>query len=407
MLKETNDKLEAEMKQLKEKLASELKEFENLRAKCENLEGQLKEERLLRNSSEEEKFKVMRVNYEEQLRNLQSSFEEKLERLEEDNANLKNKIIDLDRLVEEYENKYNTLKTKEQALEQQNKLLENELDRFGERSSNTEMHSQKIEALQQANRILEEEMENLKEQHRIEKARLLSDEHNRMSEHHRMSEHRPIDTEISGQKFEAMQQANRVLEEELDSLKEQHRNERSRLNERVNLLTDRHDERIKQLEETNRILEQELHRLRYEDQYSNKYDKYERYDTYEDSSTLNLIKSQCDSLKKRIVELEVYENTYRNLERDIERLKQDLRDKDMYYAEEMKKFDQENMSFNELNAGYAHLNETMLTMSRKYEQDMHNFDSKLKNLQNLLDKKGKKKLSIFNDCRIIKDSNLY
>ena len=102
---------------------------------------------------------------------------------------------------------------------------------------------------------------------------------------------------------------------------------------------------------------------------------------------MNLIKSQCDSLKKRIVELEYYENTYRNVERELEKVKHELKEKDGYYAEEMKKFEMENKSFNELNAGYTHLNETMLTMSRKYEQDLHNFDSKLKNMQNLLDKK--------------------
>jgi chromosome segregation ATPase len=538
------------MKQTKEKLEAELA---TLRTKCENLQSQLNKP----GSSEEEKLRAMRASYEEQLSSLQASFDQKYEKLEEETANLKNKIVDLDRLVEEYENKYNTLKVQAQALEQQNKSLENELDRLGEQlrssggggavgigssipaSSNgingggsgrgsisgdnqkqtfsSEMHSHKIDALQQANRILEEEMIALKEQYRVERARL-HEELMRLSE-------RSSDTDMHGHKLEAVQQANRILEEELGALKELQRNERERLTETVNQLTERHEERIRQLEnanrmleqelhrlkfdeqqrldprldqrldprldsrqeerikqleetnrvleqevhrlryedhrldprqeerikhleETNRVLEQELHRLRYEDprvldprldqrmvdprqeerikqledanrllehelhrvhdQYtaasrdSIKYGEISanaRYDVFgsgEDSSTLLLLKSQCDSLKKRIMELELYENTYRNLERDIERLKQELRDKDVYYAEEMKKFESGNKSFNELNAGYAHLNETMLTMSRKYEQDIHNFDSKLKNLQNMLEKKGKKSFLLFN-----------
>ena len=57
---------------------------------------------------------------------------EKIERLEFENANLKNKINDLDRLVVEYDDKYTSIKAKEQSLESQNKHLENELDRLSE-----------------------------------------------------------------------------------------------------------------------------------------------------------------------------------------------------------------------------------------------------------------------------------
>ena len=96
-----------------------------------------------------------------------------MERLEVENANLKNKIYDLDKLVEENELHFNALKIKEQSLEKQNKLLENEIDRLGERSASSDMHALKLDALEQANRLLENELEELKRELSTERAKSL------------------------------------------------------------------------------------------------------------------------------------------------------------------------------------------------------------------------------------------
>ncbi len=90
-----------------------------------------------------------------------------------ENANLKNKIYDLDKLVEENELHFNALKIKEQSLEKQNKLLENEIDRLGERSASSDMHALKLDALEQANRLLENELEELKRELSTERAKSL------------------------------------------------------------------------------------------------------------------------------------------------------------------------------------------------------------------------------------------
>lgn len=94
-----------------------------------------------------------------------------MERLEVENANLKNKIYDLDKLVEESELNFNELKIKEQSLEKQNKLLENEIDRLGEKSATSDMHSLKLDTLEQANRLLENELETLKKELSTERAK--------------------------------------------------------------------------------------------------------------------------------------------------------------------------------------------------------------------------------------------
>ncbi len=307
-------------------------------------------------------------------------------------------------MIEEYEQKYNLLKSKEQALEKQNKNLENELDRLNSNSGHDVIqHMHKLETIEQANRILQEESENLRSHNeRLETQNLkLDNELKRANEaienlannNNNNGSNKNFQTEeferMHNHKLEAMQQANRILEDELTSLKEQQRQEKLKLKDKIDLLTSKHNERVKHLEELNRSLENEVHMLRQNISSSNQNNN--SYNNDDDlnnlSSTLNLFRSQCDSLKKRIIELEMYENTYKNLEKEIDRLKIELKDKDHYYADEMKKIEQEKKSFNELNAGYTLLNETMLSMSRKYEQDLNNFDSKCKNLQNMLEKK--------------------
>lgn len=134
--------------------------MQSYKTQCERLQSDLKEIRSSKSSDED------------RIKNIQMQTNSTLERLESENANLKNKIRDLDRLVEEYERSYNDLKVKEQALEKQNKNLENELDRMGEKSSSDEMHSQKLLAIEQANHVLEEELKELKEQQKGERAKV-------------------------------------------------------------------------------------------------------------------------------------------------------------------------------------------------------------------------------------------
>ena len=77
-------------------------------------------------------LKSSRTSESKKIEASQREISDKIERLESENANLKNKIRDLDTLVVEYDAKYNDIKAKEHELESQNKHLENELDRMSE-----------------------------------------------------------------------------------------------------------------------------------------------------------------------------------------------------------------------------------------------------------------------------------
>ena len=167
-LRETNDVLKSEVQRLSafelklktidkeggylrdtnSRLESDLKELNSLKIKCEKLEAEIKSLKLT----------------EEKTRMFQRNNDTNMERLEIENANLKNKIYDLDKLVEENELNFNSLRIKEQSLEKQNKLLENELDRLSEKSTTNEMHNLKLNALEQANRTYEQELEELRKE---------------------------------------------------------------------------------------------------------------------------------------------------------------------------------------------------------------------------------------------------
>ena len=126
------------------KYEADLKSLSSLKIKCEKLEAEIKHLKL-----SEDKAKMFQRNN-----------DSNMERLEVENANLKNKIYDLDKLVEENELETNSLKIKEQSLEKQNSMLESEIDRLSD--SKNDMSSLKINALEQANKSLEIELEQLK-----------------------------------------------------------------------------------------------------------------------------------------------------------------------------------------------------------------------------------------------------
>ena len=101
-------------------LENDLKQLTAYKSNYEKLEAELN---LLKSSRTSESKKIEAS---------QREISDKIERLESENANLKNKIRDLDTLVVEYDAKYNDIKAKEHELESQNKHLENELDRMSE-----------------------------------------------------------------------------------------------------------------------------------------------------------------------------------------------------------------------------------------------------------------------------------
>ena len=106
------------------------------------------------------------------------------EKLEIENENLKNKIFNLDKLINEYEQNFAQFKQKEQSLENRIEYLEKELDRLTNNNTNTNTNSnidqinsnnspdhniKQLDALEQANRILEQELESLKKQQKLER----------------------------------------------------------------------------------------------------------------------------------------------------------------------------------------------------------------------------------------------
>lgn len=76
-----------------------------------------------------------------------------------------------------------------------------------------------------------------------------------------------------------------------------------------------------------------------------------------------------------------------NLEEQLNVLKDEIRSQNELYMTEKKRFDVEKKSFESLNENYAQMNEAMLNISRKYEQDMGELGTKLRNLETVIDKK--------------------
>ena len=216
----------------------------------------------------------------------QREISDRIERLESENANLKNKINDLDRLVVDYDENYNDIKSKEHALESQNKHLENELDRMSE-----ELGEARESAAQ-------------------------SNDSNQMSNTNNMN------NEMHSQKLMAIEQANRILEEELDALKEQQRSERAKVKEKMDMLNQKQSDRVKKLEEENKLLEEKL--------VDRKLDE---------NSTIHLFQKQCEDLRKRIKELEVFEVEKNDLQNTLNKLKNELKSEQGLNAEEKKKLE--------------------------------------------------------------------
>lgn len=126
------------------KYEADLKTLTSLKIKCEKLEAEIKHLKLA-----EEKSKMFQRNN-----------DSNMERLEVENANLKDKIYDLDKLVEENELNFNSLKIKEQSLEKQNSMLESEIERISD--SKNDMSSLKVKTLEKTNKAIELELEQLK-----------------------------------------------------------------------------------------------------------------------------------------------------------------------------------------------------------------------------------------------------
>lgn len=136
-----------------------MNKFRNQSQKLETEIKQLKSEK----QADEERFKSI-----EKQSNLNK------EKLELENKNLKNKIRDLDKLIDEYERNFAQFKQKEQSLEKRIEYLESELDRItnGQSSSLSNNDTYKLDALEQANRVLEQELESLKQQQQTEREKV-------------------------------------------------------------------------------------------------------------------------------------------------------------------------------------------------------------------------------------------
>jgi chromosome segregation ATPase len=256
-----------------------------------------------------------------------------MDRLESENSNLKNKINDLDRLVFEYDEKYNDIKSKEQSLESQNKHLENELDRMAE-----ELNEARTNA-------------------------------NNASFQNNYSENNS-NNEMHSQKLLAIEQANRILEEELETLKEQQKSERAKVKEKMELLNHKQSDRIKKLEEENKILEEKL--------VDRKLDE---------SSTIHLFQKQCEDLRKRIKELESFEAENMELQNTMNKLKNELKFLQNLNSDEKKRLENEKRKLEDINSLNEKLNETIKNEARNHDQEKHEFETKLKRIENVLEKK--------------------
>ncbi len=278
-------------------------------------------------------IKSSRSSDSKKLESYQKETFDKIDRLESENSNLKNKINDLDRLVFEYDEKYNDIKSKEQSLESQNKHLENELDRMAEELS---------EARASVNNASIQ---------------------NNFNENN-------SNNEMHSQKLSAIEQANRILEEELEALKEQQKSERAKVKEKMDLLTHKQSDRIKKLEEENKILEEKL--------VDRKLDE---------SSTIHLFQKQCEDLRKRIKELENFEAENIELQNTMNKLRNELKFMQNLNSDEKKKLENEKRKLEDINSLNEKLNETIKNEARNHDQERHEFETKLKRIESVVEKK--------------------
>jgi len=173
-MRETNEVLKSEVQRLsvlETKLKTLEKEKEFLRDSTGRMEGDLKELTALKIKCEKLEAEVKHLKLtEEKTKMFQRNNDSNMERLEVENADLKSRIYDLEKLVEETELNFSSTKIKEQSLEKQNRLLEKELDRLSEKTTSSDMQALKVEALEQANKICEKEMEEMRKELGTEKA---------------------------------------------------------------------------------------------------------------------------------------------------------------------------------------------------------------------------------------------
>lgn len=260
------------------------------------------------------------------------------EKLELENQNLKNKIRDLDKMIDEYEKNFAQFKEKEQSLERRVEYLESELDRLTNGESNS--------------------------------ARALSEFSG---------------ADLHGQKIDALEQANRILEQELESLKHQQKVERDKVKEKMDLLHAKQNEKLKKLEDSNEYYRDQLEKTK-----------------KNESETVEYLRKQCDDLRQRVNELELSEHDGDYIEKSFNELKEEMKSQTALLSEERRKLEIERKNFNELNADYFKLNETIQAENLKHAQEIQNYEERLSNLQAVLDRKEAE----INELRNSKDSEI-
>lgn len=243
-LKEENRNLEQELKTLKQVkdensriLEKEIQDLEECKVKLKAVQDECKQWRMNK-EADEEKYRQM-----------ESNLVANMEKLENENASLKNKLRDLDKLLEEYEAKCNQSKTKESQLEEKVKHLEAQLISLEENTKTSEMHEHKLIAYEQANRILEQELEQLKEQQKQERAKV--------------KEKMELLVSKQNEKIKKLEETNHALGIQLNQMKESESSLVHSLNEELEQLKS-HLKDLEPLELENNELRKQINQVKIE-----------------------------------------------------------------------------------------------------------------------------------------------
>jgi chromosome segregation ATPase len=305
-----------------------LKELTKYKLQCQKLDTEINQLKSIKRADED------------QLKQLEKMSHSNKEKLEIENENLKNKIFNLDKLINEYEQNFAQFKQKEQSLENRIEYLEKELDRLTNNNTNTNTNSN-IDQINSNN----------------------SPDHNI-------------------KQLDALEQANRILEQELESLKKQQKLERDKVKEKMDILQAKQSEKLKKLEDSNIY-------------YKEQFEKSKKGD----NETVEYLRKQCDDLRQRVNELEHVEQHHQetaaaintsqhvNLERNFLELKKEMQTQSDLLSEERRKFEMERKNFNDLNLEYKKLNETIQNENRKHAQEIESYEQRLNHLQTVLDRK--------------------